>query len=99
TTLAHDGPHVVLVNDYWVDIPPSEGYLLVCENEDRPGMIGVVGTILGNFGVNISFMNVGRHERRGSALMVLALDEALTGEQLKKVKETPGIFSARLVRL
>ncbi len=99
TTLAHDGPHVVLMNDYWVDIPPSEGYLLVCENEDRPGMIGAVGTILGNFGVNISFMNVGRHERRGSALMVLALDEALTGEQLKKVKETPGIFSARLVRL
>ncbi len=98
-TLADDGPHVVLVNDYWVDIPPSEGYLLVCENEDRPGMIGAVGTILGDFNVNISFMNVGRHERRGSALMVLALDEALTGEQLKKVKEIPGIFSARLVRL
>jgi len=98
-TLAHDGPHVVLVNDYWVDIPPSEGYLLVCENQDRPGMIGAVGTILGDFNVNISFMNVGRHERRGSALMVLALDEALTGEQLKKVKEISGIFSARLVRL
>jgi D-3-phosphoglycerate dehydrogenase len=99
TTLAHDGPHVVLVNDYWVDIPPSEGYLLVCENEDRPGMIGAIGTLLGDFNVNISFMNVGRHERRGSALMVLALDEALTGEQLKKVKEVAGIFSARLVRL
>ncbi len=98
-TLAHDGPHVVLVNDYWVDIPPSEGYLLVCENEDRPGMIGALGNLLGNFDVNISFMNVGRHERRGSALMVLALDEALTGEQLKKVKEIPGIFSVRLVRL
>jgi D-3-phosphoglycerate dehydrogenase len=99
TTLAHDGAHVVLVNDYWVDIPPSEGYLLVCENEDRPGMIGSVGTVLGEFNVNVSFMNVGRHERRGLALMVLALDEALTGEQLKKVKEISGIFSARLVRL
>jgi D-3-phosphoglycerate dehydrogenase len=98
-TLAHDGPHVVLVNDYWVDIPPSEGYLLVCENEDRPGMIGAVGTLLGDFNVNVSFMNVGRHERRGSALMVLALDEAVTGEQLKKLKEIPGIFTARLVRL
>ncbi|MGQ9573110.1 MAG: phosphoglycerate dehydrogenase [Dehalococcoidia bacterium] len=98
-TLAHDGPHIVLVNDYWVDIPPSEGYLLVCENQDRPGMIGAVGTILGDFNVNISFMNVGRHERRGNALMVLTLDEALTDEQLKKVREIPGIFSARLVRL
>jgi D-3-phosphoglycerate dehydrogenase len=98
-TLAHDGPHIVLVNDYWVDIPPSEGYLLVCENEDRPGMIGAIGTLVGDFNVNISFMNVGRHERRGTALMVLALDEALTGEQLKKVREIAGIFSARLVRL
>ncbi len=98
-TLAHDGPHVVLVNDYWVDIPPGEGYLLVCENEDRPGMIGAVGMLLGNFNVNISFMNVGRHERRGSALMVLALDEAVTSEHLKKIRELPGIFSARLVRL
>jgi D-3-phosphoglycerate dehydrogenase len=89
----------VLVNGYWVDIPPSEGYLLVCENQDQPGMIGAVGTLLGDFNVNVSFMNVGRHERRGSALMVLALDEALTGEQLKKVKEISGIFSARLVRL
>jgi D-3-phosphoglycerate dehydrogenase len=98
-TLAHDGPHVVLVNDYWVDIPPGEGYLLVCENQDRPGMIGAIGTLLGNFNVNISFMNVGRHQRRGSALMVLALDEALTSEQVKKVQEIPGISSARLVRL
>ncbi|KPK46648.1 MAG: hypothetical protein AMJ77_05530 [Dehalococcoidia bacterium SM23_28_2] len=98
-TLAHDGPHIVLVNDYWVDIPPSEGYLLVCENEDRPGMIGALGTMLGDFNVNISFMNVGRHERRGRALMVLALDGALTSEQLKKVQEIPDIFSARLVRL
>jgi D-3-phosphoglycerate dehydrogenase len=97
--LAHNGPHIVLVNDYWVDIPPSEGYLLVCENQDRPGMIGAIGTLLGDFNVNVSFMNVGRHERRVSALMVLALDEALTSEQLKKVKEIPGISSARLVRL
>ena len=97
--VAHNGPHIVLVNDYWVDIPPSEGYLLVCENQDRPGMIGAIGTLLGDFNVNVSFMNVGRHERRVSALMVLALDEALTSEQLKKVKEIPGISSARLVRL
>ncbi|MFQ6019778.1 MAG: phosphoglycerate dehydrogenase [Dehalococcoidia bacterium] len=36
-TLAQDGPHIVLINDYWVDVPPTEGYLLVCENKDRPG--------------------------------------------------------------
>lgn len=98
-TLAHDGPHIVSVNDFWVDIPPGEGYLLACENRDRPGMIGAVGALLGSFDVNISFMNVGRHEKRGLALMVLTLDEPLSAEQLKKVREIPDIYSAKLARL
>jgi D-3-phosphoglycerate dehydrogenase len=97
--LAHDGPHIVLIDDFWVDVPPGEGYLLVCENRDRPGMIGAIGTLLGQFDVNISFMNVGRHEKRGTALMVLTLDEGLTAEQLDEVRKVPDIFSAKLVRL
>jgi D-3-phosphoglycerate dehydrogenase len=98
-TLAHDGPHIVLIDGFWVDVPPGEGYLLACENRDRPGMIGAVGTLLGQFGVNISFMNVGRHEKRGTALMVLTLDEPMTAEQLDEVSKIPDIISAKLVRL
>lgn len=98
-TLAHDGPHIVAIEGFWVDVPPSEGYLLICENRDRPGMIGAVGTLLGKFEVNISFMNVGRHERRGTALMVLTLDEALTQAQLVEVRKLPDILSAKVLRL
>jgi len=98
-TLAHDGPHIVRIDDFWVDVPPSEGYLLACENRDRPGMIGALGTLLGQFGINISFMNVGRHEKLGTALMVLTLDEALTAEQLAQVRQIPDIFEAKLARL
>ncbi|MBI1885620.1 MAG: phosphoglycerate dehydrogenase [Chloroflexi bacterium] len=98
-TLAHDGPHIVLIDEFWVDVPPTEGYLLVCENQDRPGMIGAIGTLLGGFDVNISFMNVGRHQKRGRALMVITTDEALTPEQMKAVRDVPDIFSAKLVRL
>lgn len=98
-TVAHDGPHVVSIDGYWVDIPPGEGYLLLCENRDRPGMVGAVGTLLGEFDVNISFMNVGRHEKRGMALMVLALDESLSPEQLERVRQIPDIFGVRLARL
>ncbi len=98
-TVAHDGPHVVSIDDYWVDVPPGEGYLLLCENRDRPGMVGAVGTLMGEFGVNISFMNVGRHQKRGVALMVLALDETLTPEQIARVKEIPDILGVRLARL
>jgi D-3-phosphoglycerate dehydrogenase len=98
-TLAHDGPHIVSIDEFWVDVPPVDGYLLVCENQDRPGMIGAVGTLLGGFDVNISFMNVGRHQKRGRALMVLTLDEPLTPEQLRAVRQIPNIYSARLARL
>ena len=98
-TLAQDGPHIVLIDGFWVDVPPGEGYLLACENRDRPGMVGAIGTLLGQFGVNISFMNVGRHEKRGTALMVLTLDEPTTAEQLDEVRKIPDIISAKLVRL
>ena len=98
-TLGQDGPHIVLIDGFWVDVPAGEGYLLACENRDRPGMIGAIGTLLGKFDVNISFMNVGRHEKRGTALMVLTLDEPLSPEQLDEVRKVPGILSAKLARL
>lgn len=98
-TIAHDGPHIVSIDGFWVDVPPSEGYLLLCENKDRPGMVGAVGTLMGEYGVNISFMNVGRHEKRGNALMVLALDDALSAEQIARVREVPGMLGVRLARL
>lgn len=98
-TIAHDGPHIVSVDDFWVDVPPTEGYIMLCENRDRPGMIGAVGTLLGEYNVNISFMNVGRHAKRGEALMVVALDDSLTPEQIKKVREISGILSVKLARL
>lgn len=98
-TLAHDGPHIVSIDDFWVDVPPSEGYILLCENRDRPGMIGAVGTLLGEYSVNISFMNVGRHAKRGEALMVLALDDKLTEEQIERVRHISGILSVKLARL
>jgi D-3-phosphoglycerate dehydrogenase / 2-oxoglutarate reductase len=98
-TIAHDGPHIVSIDGYWVDVPPSEGYLLLCENRDRPGMIGAVGTLMGEWGVNISFMNVGRHEKSGVALMVIALDDTLDAQQIARVREVEGIVGVRLARL
>jgi D-3-phosphoglycerate dehydrogenase len=98
-TIAHDGPHIVSIDEVWVDVPPSEGYLLLVENRDRPGMIGAVGMLMGEFGVNISYMNVGRHEKKGHALMVIALDDTLTPEQIDRVREIPDVINVRLARL
>jgi len=98
-TMAHDGPHVVLLNEFSVDIPPGDGYLLICENEDRPGIIGSIGSYLGQHEVNISFMRLGRKEVRGRALMVLGLDDSVTPAQLEEIQHLPHIFSARLARI
>jgi hypothetical protein len=98
-TMASDGPHVVFLNDFWIDIPPGDGYLLICENEDRPGTIGAVGSYLGQNDVNISFMRVGRENVRGHAVMVLGLDDPVTPAQLEEIQRLPHIFSARLARI
>jgi D-3-phosphoglycerate dehydrogenase len=98
-TVAHDGPHIVEINDFWVDVSPGEGYLLLCENEDRPGAVGRIGTFLGSKDINISFMRVGREAVRGRALMVLGLDDQLDAATLAEIARLPNIASARVARL
>jgi D-3-phosphoglycerate dehydrogenase len=97
-TIAHDGPHVVLINDFWVDVAPGDGYLLICENEDRPGMIGAVGTVLGSHDINIFSMRVGGN-KRGRALMVLGLDEPVNQDVIDAILAMPDIYAARQATL
>jgi D-3-phosphoglycerate dehydrogenase len=98
-TVAHDGPHVVEINDFWVDVSPGEGYLLICENTDRPGMIGSIGTFLGGKDINISFMRVGRESVRGRALMVIGLDDEIDAATLAEIERMSDIISARTARI
>ncbi len=64
---------VLQVNDYDIEMAPAR-YMLFFTYEDRPGVIGTVGTILGEAGINIATMDVGRPSRGGTALMGLTLD-------------------------
>ncbi|MPZ24219.1 MAG: phosphoglycerate dehydrogenase [Dehalococcoidia bacterium] len=98
-TYAHGGPHIVSINEFAVNVPPAEGYLIVCDNMDRPGMIGAVGNLLGEFDINISFMNVGRETKRGHAMMVLVIDEPLTPDQLTALSSIEGLYSAKQARI
>lgn len=92
-------PHILQIDGYWLDIVPSSNYLLLVENTDRPGVIGRVGTMLGEADINIAFMQVGRDRPRGNALMVLGLDEPASDGQLRQIEEIQGIHSAKLVKL
>ena len=98
-TVGHDGPHIAEINDFWVDISPGQGHMLICENLDAPGMIGKIGTFLGEKGINISFMRVGREEDKDRALMVLGLDSDVDEDVLAEILRIPNIFSAVTARL
>ena len=96
-TSMRDEPHIVRVNNYWLDMTPSVPFLLFVENEDQPGSVGAVGTIAGRHNINISFMEVGRLNLRGRAMMVLGLDDPVPAPVLDEIRALPQIHNARLV--
>lgn len=91
-------PRVVRLRDLDMEFAP-EGYILVLSYEDRPGMIGRIGSTLGALNVNIASMQVGRKAKRGRAIVVLSLDEDLDPEQLARVATVVEADFARLIRL
>jgi L-serine deaminase len=98
-TSLRDGPRIVKVNDYWMDLELSAPYLLFVDNPDQPGSVGAVGTVAGQHNINISFMKVGRLSPRGRAMMVLGLDDPIPASVLKQIQDLPHVYSARLVEL
>ena len=99
-TSLRDAPHLVRVNDYWMDVAPSTTpYLLFVDNQDRPGTIGAVGTVAGRRNINISFMEVGRITHRGQAMMVLGVDDPISADVLAEIKALPQIDNARVVAM
>ena len=89
---------IVRLRDLDIEFAP-EGYILVLSYEDRPGMVGRIGSILGRQNVNIASMHVGRRSKRGRAIVVLILDEDLSAEQVAEVAHAVEADFARLVRL
>jgi D-3-phosphoglycerate dehydrogenase len=98
-TLTPDrGARIVEVNGSPVDIVP-EGYFLLIAHTDKPGMIGKVGTVLGDNDVNIASMEVARAHPRGPAMMILEIDDELPTEVLRKVRQIKDLKSAIAIRL
>ncbi|MBV9440413.1 MAG: phosphoglycerate dehydrogenase [Candidatus Eremiobacteraeota bacterium] len=83
-------PRIVELDGYEVDAIPS-GALLITRHRDVPGMIGKVGTILGDADVNISAMQVSRNTVGGSAIMVLSIDRPAPDDALAALRAVAGI--------
>lgn len=95
-TLFGNEGRIVNINNFRVDVDPH-ARILVCPHINRPGVIGAVGTLLANYQINISSMQVGKTDIGGTNVMVLTLDNPISPEVIDKVKENDAIFDATLV--
>ena len=86
------------INNFRIEAIPR-GCMLVMHNRDVPGVIGRVGTILGERGINISAFHLGRRERGGEAMAVIELDAPTTEETRQKLLASEGIISVQQVKL
>ncbi len=91
-------PRICTINGMRVDAKP-EGYMLVCINEDKPLIIGRMCTAIGEAGVNIANLMLGRDSEGGHALTVLNLDAPLDELVLAKCRSVPHVNEVRLVAL
>jgi D-3-phosphoglycerate dehydrogenase / 2-oxoglutarate reductase len=91
-------PRIVSINSRPVEAR-THGVVLVLENTDRPGMVGRIGTLLGEHGVNIATMSLSRNQAGGTALTVLNLDTAPGEELLREIQASEDIHSAQVIQL
>jgi D-3-phosphoglycerate dehydrogenase len=89
-------PRLVLVDDHSIDVPPARN-MLVVRNDDRPGVIGRIGTLLGEAGVNIADMAVGRSDEGASALMVVSTSDAVSDEVAASLRAADGVTSVNVL--
>lgn len=91
-------PRIVGIDDHLVDLPPRP-FMLVVHNENLPGVIGSVGTVLGDAGLNIDELVVGQGPGGEAALMVLTLESAVPPEVVETLNGRPGITYAQAIEL
>ena len=87
---------LVMMDDHTVEVPPAP-HMVVVRNDDRAGMIGVVGTIVGEAQVSISSMAVGPSATGNTALMVLSTDQLVPDDALTQLRGSPGISDVHTI--
>jgi D-3-phosphoglycerate dehydrogenase len=89
---------LVRIDGYPIEAAP-EGYFIVLHNRDVPGVVGAIGTILGQAGINIAGLELGRDRAGGTALSLVVVDGPVSASMLERLKTIPAITSASLIKL
>ena len=91
-------PRIVKINGFRVDALPT-GHMLYIYHEDRPGVIGSIGTILGSHEINIARMYVGHDPMKGSKVILVELDSPATEEVIAEINKLPTVYQVKPVEL
>ncbi|UCD16000.1 MAG: phosphoglycerate dehydrogenase [Candidatus Omnitrophota bacterium] len=98
TLFANKEARFVKMNDIYIEVAPSQ-HMLVINNQDKPGVIGFLGTVLGAHKINIAGMSLGRSAPKKVALTILNLDSPLSEEAVKEIQTNSNIVSLKGVKL
>ncbi|MBN1871122.1 MAG: phosphoglycerate dehydrogenase [Candidatus Omnitrophica bacterium] len=91
-------PRIIRINNFYVDLVPK-GHLIYISNRDLPGVVGAIGTILGENKINIAGMTFGRIQPGGDAITVLNIDNKPDDDLIKKLKKTKNIKDVKTMKL
>ena len=95
---AHGRPHLAGIDGFAIDAELA-GLMLVTRHHDRPGIVGAVGTILAEAGINISSLELSRLSERGEAMMFVSVDDPIAASVLERIRSADGIVDVRVVEL
>jgi len=97
TLFGGDKPRVVEVEGIRIEAELAP-HMLYCRNEDKPGIVGGLGKLLGDNGVNIATFHLGRDKPGGQAIALLAIDQPVPGDLLDRVREIPHVNQVKQLR-
>jgi D-3-phosphoglycerate dehydrogenase len=92
-TIIGKSPRIVEIDRLYVDTN-IQGHFLIVRNDDRPGIVGALGTALGNAKQNIANLSLARNKTEGNALTVIEVDEPLSEALMTSIRAIPGVLSA-----
>lgn len=98
TVFGKDDLRIVKIDQFEIEVDP-EGYSLLISNKDVPGIVGQIGTILGNHKINIAGMSLGRDHLGGVARTLLKIDSAIVEEVMDEIRKSNNILDAKLLKL
>ena len=93
-----NNPRIVRINDFYFEAVP-EGHILVSYNRDVPGVVGALGSLLGDNGINIAGLELGREQAGGRAISFIHVDNAVPKEVMDKFRALPEVISSTAVKL